>query len=444
MADLYVPDFVNTLAQADQAAAFAKGQQRQNALASFMSQSGDALMQGDTNALAQFARLDPMAAMQIQKDRQEQQWRADDRGYNRQQDAIANQRADRQFAATEARQARQDGRADEEWKWKLDAHMRGLKDDERAAQTAELEGILSGAAYFYQTGDKDRYNKFLQSKGIDPAEYPFEEFPAHVAQFKPVLDAMESFKPEVAEPADEYQRYAQEEQKAGRQPLDRISYANAKRGGGFSVTTPDGTKVSYGDGGSDNKKLTDSQSKLTLFQTMQNETAPVLAGLEEQWNPANAGDAAAAAVPIAGNYWRSQEAQLYSTAASAWAEGALRIATGAAATQPEIERIVKTYFAVPGDSPKTVAFKRQMRGMYERSIQSALGETPEGSLPVPMQPQGDRTALPDGSAALQAPVPSAANPSAGGTSQSPQVGEVRKGYRFKGGNPADPNSWEKQ
>lgn len=70
--------------------------------------------------------------------------------------------------------------------------------------------------------------------------------------------------------------------------------------------------------------------------------------------------------------------------------------------------------------------------------------TPEGSLPVPMQPQGDRTALPDGGVARQAPVPSAANPSAGGTSQSPQVGEVRKGYRFKGGNPADPNSWEKQ
>lgn len=45
--DLYVPNFVNTLAQADQAAAFAKDQQRQNALASFMSQNGDALMQGD-------------------------------------------------------------------------------------------------------------------------------------------------------------------------------------------------------------------------------------------------------------------------------------------------------------------------------------------------------------------------------------------------------------
>ncbi|MTH57880.1 phage tail tip lysozyme [Paracoccus litorisediminis] len=31
-----------------------------------------------------------------------------------------------------------------------------------------------------------------------------------------------------------------------------------------------------------------------------------------------------------------------------------------------------------------------------------------------------------------------------GTSQAPQVGELRKGYRFKGGDPADPNSWERQ
>ena len=28
-------------------------------------------------------------------------------------------------------------------------------------------------------------------------------------------------------------------------------------------------------------------------------------------------------------------------------------------------------------------------------------------------------------------------------SGAPKVGEIRKGYRFKGGNPADKNSWEK-
>ena len=136
-----------------------------------------------------------MAAMQIQQRQQDQQWRADDRAYSRQQDAIANQRADRQYADTQARQAKMDGRADEEWRMKLDAHMRGLKADEMAAQTAEMEGVLSGAAWFYQSGDQAGYDQFLQSKGIDPAQYPFAQFPAHAAQFKPVLDAMKGFKP---------------------------------------------------------------------------------------------------------------------------------------------------------------------------------------------------------------------------------------------------------
>jgi hypothetical protein len=33
-------------------------------------------------------------------------------------------------------------------------------------------------------------------------------------------------------------------------------------------------------------------------------------------------------------------------------------------------------------------------------------------------------------------------PASGNVYGAPQVGEVRKGYRFKGGNPADPNAWE--
>ncbi|WP_299986649.1 glycoside hydrolase family 73 protein [uncultured Ruegeria sp.] len=50
------------------------------------------------------------------------------------------------------------------------------------------------------------------------------------------------------DPADEYGRYRSEEIAAGRTPLSRIDYANAKKGNGFNVTTPDGTVVSYGGG----------------------------------------------------------------------------------------------------------------------------------------------------------------------------------------------------
>ncbi|MGR3525060.1 MAG: hypothetical protein ACU0CT_03560 [Paracoccaceae bacterium] len=135
--------------------------------------------------------------------------------------------------------------------------------------------------------------------------------------------------------------------------------------------------------GQPREKLTESQSKTTLFQTLQTETQPVLNEIEGIWDAANLPDAAARATPIAGNFFQSQQGQIYSAAAAAWAEGALRLATGAAATQPEIERTIKTYFAQPGDTPATIEFKRGMREMYTRAIDRSLGYSPEGALVLP-------------------------------------------------------------
>jgi len=130
--------------------------------------------------------------------------------------------------------------------------------------------------------------------------------------------------------------------------------------------------------------LTADQSKLTLFKSMMDETAPVLGDIETQWDPSNISDAVARNTPIAGNFFQSSAGQTYTSAASAWAEGALRISTGAAATPSEIVRIRETYFAQPGDTPTTIAFKSQMRGMYNRSIQRALGHGDvTGSLVTP-------------------------------------------------------------
>ena len=133
-------------------------------------------------------------------------------------------------------------------------------------------------------------------------------------------------------------------------------------------------------------KLTEAQSKLTLFQNLQTESQPVLLDLESQFNPANMQDAAARSTPIAGNFFKTEKGQMYEAAATSWAEGALRIATGAAATPEEMERTKRAYFAQPGDTPTTIAFKAQMREMYNRSIEKALGSTNvEGSLPKPSE-----------------------------------------------------------
>lgn len=131
-------------------------------------------------------------------------------------------------------------------------------------------------------------------------------------------------------------------------------------------------------------KLTESQSKITLFKTLQDKTTPVLTDLEQQFDPSNLKDPSLASIPIAGNYFTSPQYQMYQSAASAWAEGALRISTGAAATDPEIKRLMATYFAVPGDTPQTVAFKAQMREMYSGAVNNALGSQDAGvALPLP-------------------------------------------------------------
>lgn len=137
---------------------------------------------------------------------------------------------------------------------------------------------------------------------------------------------------------------------------------------------PDGS-FSMVDGNVDAKpdKLTERQSQLVLFGEQMDATQPVLDELETRFDPANVGDAAAAAAGVFGNFLKSEEKQLYETAAEAWAEGVLRIQTGAAATQPEIDRVKNTYFARPGDSARTVMFKRQMREQFKQSVVAAAG-----------------------------------------------------------------------
>lgn len=133
-------------------------------------------------------------------------------------------------------------------------------------------------------------------------------------------------------------------------------------------------------------KLTESEARVVRFKSMQEEVAPVLDEIETIWDPANIPDALARQSPIAPNWFQSEPGQMYEAAASQWVEGALRLATGAAATPPEFDRTMGAYFARVGDTPATIEFKRRMRAAYTRTLERSLGskgEVEPGTLELP-------------------------------------------------------------
>jgi hypothetical protein len=169
------PDMMNVLARSNQAAQEQITYGRQNALARTMQEQGPGILAGDQGALNALARFDPQAALGVQ---QTQQSMAFDR------EKMGMLRAESKAAAA-ARLAEQAAT--------LDANA-------LAAEQERITSGLRGAAAFYGKQDRAGYDAWLAQRGLDPAEYPFEQFPAIAASMAGVLDAMKEFAP--ARPAD--------------------------------------------------------------------------------------------------------------------------------------------------------------------------------------------------------------------------------------------------
>ncbi len=125
----------------------------------------------------------------------------------------------------------------------------------------------------------------------------------------------------------------------------------------------------------------------------------------------------------AANSTTSEARQRVDTAQLDILDAALTLGTGAAYTREQLEGYRRSYFPQIGDSEGTIKDKRARLNNVIGAAKLAAG----------------RAAPPPVSAVVQ-------QPAASGTEKklkSAMKGQVMDGYRFKGGNPADPNAWEK-
>lgn len=197
-------DVVGSMARGAEARGQMQQAQTQNALTQFMQEQGPALARGEQGAIDGYARFDPAGAFDM-----------------------------RSRINEAARVAQEQAAAAAE---KLDAQQ-------RAAEEANINRILSIVGTAYRQGPeaieaaKAQYGQALAQANIDPTQLTYDTIPLFVAGLvgaknglKAGLDASEALQPKPEKPADEYQRYAQEERNDGREPLSRIEYAQAKRG----------------------------------------------------------------------------------------------------------------------------------------------------------------------------------------------------------------------
>lgn len=119
------------------------------------------------------------------------------------------------------------------------------------------------------------------------------------------------------------------------------------------------------------------------------------------------------------NEWTSAGYQQADQALRQFVNSILRRESGAAIPDSELENYRRQYYAMPGDGPDVQAQKAKARKLAIANLETEASRVP--------------SAL---TAALSTNTATA--PAQAGT---PQVGEVRRGYKFKGGNPADKNSW---
>jgi hypothetical protein len=173
---------------------------------------------------------------------------------------------------------------------------------------------------------------------------------------------------------------------------DLIGYQQARKGKGFSVTTPDGTTVQMG-GGNEPPAMKEAQAKANIYASRMENSNQILEQLETEGTSLY--NKIMSNVPL-GNYGLDPEYRQYDQAKRDFINATLRQESGAVISPEEFANGEQQYFPQPGDDPQTIAQKKENRRIAMQAIRQASGQPETNPTFTTQQTGGEWTTLSNG------------------------------------------------
>lgn len=334
------PNFLQTIAQADTAAARQNEFQRTNALAGFMQENGAGVMAGDHNALAGYARFDPQAALGIQSTRQDMQ--------------AQQQRMDI-LSAQERRQAEE--------------YARGLSAQQAQAEAAQIEDAVKMGLAIQDEATWDQTMARMRPELVGQ----FGNRRALANRYMSVAEIMKGQQGATFRPASQ-QEAAQYGAAGGQIGPDGRFYPINPPSGMSVEAGPDGQlRIVQGPGAGQGpaKPFTEAQSKDNVYATRAEGALKVLEPVAGSLTSRS--DLVADMVPLGlARGTQSDQFQVARNAGNEFLQAILRKDTGAAITAQEQELYGKTYLPQPGDGGAVLEAKKAARARALAALRSGM------------------------------------------------------------------------